>query len=171
MEEIPKLSLSGFQLVRKVLGVETISDQFCQNGTPREVRHYRAEMLILLYAHEASIGFVSSSDSGYTFSGSSDYSLNKWYHTAFVFDQGNVGVHFNGTLENSENFEFSSISDSSESLLVGTGSKPTTHLIKPFMDPSTTFAYTTVHCRWMRSNCFTVRKARTISLILPKTWK
>ena len=72
-----------------------------------------------IYAHEASIAFVSSSDSGYTSSGSSDYYLNKWYHAAFVFDQGNVGVHFNGTLENSENFEFSSISDSSESLLVG----------------------------------------------------
>ena len=73
----------------------------------------------LIDAREASIGFQSSSDSGYTFTGSSDYSLNKWYHAAFVFDQGNVGVHFNGTLENSENFEFSSISDSSESLLVG----------------------------------------------------
>ena len=70
-------------------------------------------------ARESSIVFQLSSDSANTFSESSDYSLNKWYHATFVFDQGNVGLHFNGTLENSENVEFSSIGDSSENLLVG----------------------------------------------------
>jgi surface protein len=73
----------------------------------------------IIDAREASIGFQSSSDSDYTFLESSDYYLNKWYHATFVFDKGSVGVHFNGILENYNNFESTSISDSSESLLVG----------------------------------------------------
>ena len=73
----------------------------------------------LIYAGEVSIGLRVSSDSQNTYVKTKNYFLNKWHHTALVFDRGNISVYLDGQLENEESFDSTSLSDSSERLLVG----------------------------------------------------
>jgi hypothetical protein len=73
----------------------------------------------LIDAGEVSIGLRVSSDSGSTQVKTKNYFLNKWHHIALVFDRGNISVYLDGQLENEESFDSTSLSDSSERLLVG----------------------------------------------------
>ena len=73
----------------------------------------------LIDAGEASIGLRVSSDTQDSSASTKDYFLNKWHHTALVFDRGNIAVYLDGQLENEKSFDSTTLSDSSERLLVG----------------------------------------------------